>query len=721
MNQFKTQAVEYDPFIENNNIGEEFPLTEPQKEILSSIQIGGDDASRAFNEAICIEMKGQLNLDFLIESIKKLCSRHDALRMRINPEKMTFTISDTYSPSIQIIDISSESTKSILSKKESIKNKLVNESFDLKNGPLIRFVIIKKSKLEYFLLFSVHSICCDGWSIDVIIEELSKLYSSNFQNKKSESNVIPPIFTEYALKQNKFLKKELYEYWKTQFKDLPPEVLLHSNYDSDINSNFKSSQEDLLISDELTDKLKQTAGKNAVSFFSLMLASFHVLLFKLSSQKTVTTGISYAGQSLHNKSDLVGNCTYILPVTSRITAHLQFIDCIKNINTTLMDIRDHLPFTYSQILRQHNITSVKYGKPLISINFNITHKMEEAQTFFHGLEICYDILPKEFSPFDVSINLITKNKNCVIKCLYNTSLLNATEIKSILNEYQHLLMEIVESNNKPISDINIAHFKKVIINKRKDQLFYFGKNEQKCFGVLHSPDSSSIIKDTGIVICTPLYHEYIRSYRALRLLAERLSEAGYYVMRFDYYDHGDSWGKSSEGNVSIWEENITNASKELINRTGVSAVSLIGLRFGADLAADLCDKGFKIKNLVLWDPIENGTKYLTELYLLNKGYFRYSFNSKLAKSTHEFIGFNYNENMQKGIKNINISSMELNCAEKIFLIVSDKNGTNDLFKNKNNFSFYLRPYNGEWNNPTKYYNTLIVNNIIDDIIKIIEK
>ncbi len=145
--------------------------------------------------------------------------------------------------------------------------------------------------------------------------------------------------------------------------------------------------------------------------------------------------------------------------------------------------------------------------------------------------------------------------------------------------------------------------------------FHFGSSERSLFGVYH-PSQASRQRSSGIVLCHATRDEYFLSHRAFRQLATRLARLGFPSLRFDYYGSGDSFGESHEGTVEQWKGDIARAIDELKGISGVARVSLIGLRLGATLAAmvasDRRDIG-DLENVVLWDPVVFGSRYLDRL------------------------------------------------------------------------------------------------------------
>ena len=152
--------------------------------------------------------------------------------------------------------------------------------------------------------------------------------------------------------------------------------------------------------------------------------------------------------------------------------------------------------------------------------------------------------------------------------------------------------------------------------------FYFGTQGRELFGCFHEPARKGM-RRCSILICQPVGHEYINSHRALRQLAARLAEAGFPVLRFDYYGCGDSCGEAVQGSIARWLDDISAAIAAIRARTGFIPVYVVGLRLGATLAAMSGIQQDNLAGLVLWDPVVNGKNYWHELLSLQKEMLRF--------------------------------------------------------------------------------------------------
>jgi alpha/beta superfamily hydrolase len=134
---------------------------------------------------------------------------------------------------------------------------------------------------------------------------------------------------------------------------------------------------------------------------------------------------------------------------------------------------------------------------------------------------------------------------------------------------------------------------------------YFEGPRGVLLGHIHR-DRSAATRDVIVVICNPIGHEYVHAHRALRHLADTLARAGIVALRFDYDGVGDSSGTDSEdGRLEAWRDSVVRAVEHARRSTNIERVCLLGLRFGATLAA-LAARAAGAQHLVLWDPYTSG-------------------------------------------------------------------------------------------------------------------
>lgn len=146
------------------------------------------------------------------------------------------------------------------------------------------------------------------------------------------------------------------------------------------------------------------------------------------------------------------------------------------------------------------------------------------------------------------------------------------------------------------------------------------------------------------MVCAPWGQEYLCAHRSLRKLGDLISASGHHVMRFDYFGTGDSAGDLREAKLEDWRSDIGLALEELREASGIDRASLVGLRLGASLAAEVASRSASgIDGLMLWDPVVSGQAYLRSL-------------EKIA-SGMEVDGFELTEAMAADIRRIDLQPL----------------------------------------------------------------
>jgi pimeloyl-ACP methyl ester carboxylesterase len=140
-------------------------------------------------------------------------------------------------------------------------------------------------------------------------------------------------------------------------------------------------------------------------------------------------------------------------------------------------------------------------------------------------------------------------------------------------------------------------------------LLSLGTAQRRLFAI-HEAAAATDQRARAVVLCHPLGAEYTYAYRSMRHLAVRLAMSGCHTLRFDYYGTGDSAGDESQADLMGCESDVEAAIEALTDIAGTRAVTLIGLRFGANIAANVAARrAAGIEALVLWDPIVSGSVY----------------------------------------------------------------------------------------------------------------
>jgi pimeloyl-ACP methyl ester carboxylesterase len=204
---------------------------------------------------------------------------------------------------------------------------------------------------------------------------------------------------------------------------------------------------------------------------------------------------------------------------------------------------------------------------------------------------------------------------------------------------------------------------------------YFGR-DQKLFGVSHAPGAASGPK-AGVVLCYPYGQDYIYAFRAFRTLATRLARGGFYVLRFDYSGTGDSADDVESASVSQWTADVSDAVDQVRSK-GCSDLSLVGFRLGATLATNAAVQCGGIERLVLWDPVIDGTEYVSALMKHHRGWFqelaRQVPRSRKLATPEDLLGFRFTEKLRADLARLNLLKLDARPARDVLILSTEDQG-----------------------------------------------
>ena len=138
---------------------------------------------------------------------------------------------------------------------------------------------------------------------------------------------------------------------------------------------------------------------------------------------------------------------------------------------------------------------------------------------------------------------------------------------------------------------------------------------EQLFTVLH--DAQAEPHRSPFVFCHPFGEEKLWAHRAYVTFARALAQRGHPVLRLDFRGNGDSSGEFAASSLSTMLQDVDRAIDTVKQRTGAASVNLLGLRFGATLAALAADRREDVASLVLWAPVVNGGRYMQDLLRIN--------------------------------------------------------------------------------------------------------
>ena len=453
-------AVDFNPFA-GPDILRLVPATEPQMEVWTTCQLGGDDASRSFNESVSLRFTGPLAIPALKQAWQDLVQRHEAMHSALSADGTQICIFSDFSIDHTYFDYSDKTP----SQQEQLVQAYVKQDalhvFDLINGPLAKVGLLKLSDTSYHFTLTAHHIIGDGWSLGIMLQDLSKLYSAYVQRTVPQ---LPeaPTYSQYALEQQAFEQSDAYRqienFWLAQFRGSVPVLNLPTDYVRPALRTYDIARRDYPLSADVGQAVKKMGAKAGCSFVTTLMAAFEVFLHRITGQTDVVLGLPTAGQSATGYLGLVGHCVNLLPLRSHPQPNLRFIDFLRDRNTAVLDAYDHQRLTFGSLLKKLSIARDPSRVPLVPVIFNVDMGLDDGVRF-HGLDYQLISNPREYGAVELFLNISGSAATAalVFEWSYNTHLFTEATIDRMMAEFERLLRAVVLNPAILIEDISLAN------------------------------------------------------------------------------------------------------------------------------------------------------------------------------------------------------------------------------------------------------------------------
>ncbi len=428
------------------------PLTESQLEILLS-SLTSDEASCSFNESVTIRLKGPLDRTALNRAIALVVTRHDALRATFDPEQLTVRVNDRTSVECEFTDLTTESLDAA---ENALRNTIREEAstpFNLLEGPLVRFRLIRQADDLHVLLMTAHHIICDGWSVNVIVDELGKLYGGN------KGALLPAMsFLEYARSQAQDQasekRSEIERWWVERFREPVAPLQLPTDRMRGVSKTFHGDTVRKSIGLETRRRFKEFGAKHGCTLFATVLTAYKSLIHRLTGQADIVVGIPVAGQSASEGMSLVGHCVSFLPLRTRFRPESTVGQVLREVCETLLGAYDHQEYTLGSLVRALNFSRDPARLPIVEVQFNLEQLGPTMR--FEGLDASVDPCPKSFINADLFLNVLDSEQGLILDCDFNRDLFDRKTISRWLGYLDNLLSTMPDCAEQLVSCLRFA-------------------------------------------------------------------------------------------------------------------------------------------------------------------------------------------------------------------------------------------------------------------------
>ena len=422
-----------------------------------------DPQSAAYHISSALRLRGGLDVAALERSFATLIERHESLRTHFvqDGDQVLQVIGAPSGTSIDlhVLPAAPEQAREALIR--AFVEHETQQLFDLQQGPLLRVKLLKVSADEHVLVLTQHHIVSDGWSMQVMVDELVQCYAAYSQGQDAHLAPLPVQYADYGLWQRQWMDAGELErqlgYWTERLGKEQPVLELPADHSRPSEQSFRGNTHDIALGVDVAAGLKRLAQRENVTPFMLLLASFQVLLYRYSGQGDIRVGVPVANRNRAETERLIGFFVNTQIHKADIDGTQSFRAFLQLVKQHALGAQAHQDLPFEQLVEALRPERTLSHNPLFQVMFNHQSEQAQARVELTGeasrLEIERLSWDTHTSQFDLTLNTVEHGNGLSAQLTYATDLFEPATIKRLGQHWQALLQAIIAQPEATIAEL----------------------------------------------------------------------------------------------------------------------------------------------------------------------------------------------------------------------------------------------------------------------------
>nr|QEO74317.1 AMP-dependent synthetase and ligase [uncultured bacterium] len=419
------------------------PLSFAQQRLWFLDQLEPGDAT--YNIAAAVSLDGPLDIAALEHAFNEVVRRHEALRT-------TFEAAGT-SPA-QVIRPARARTLPLLdlgglprAEREAEVGRLTREEaaqpFDLGGGDLLRTRLLRLGPERHLLLFAMHHIVGDAWSLRVLVEELAALYAAHREGRPAALEELPVQYADFAHWQRRRLGGGLLQdqlsFWQRHLDGAPPVLALPTDRPRPPVRSSRGAHETFELPGELLRRLRELSRREDVTLFMTLLAAFETLLSRYTGETDLVVGTPIANRNRAETEPLIGFFVNTLALRTDLSGDPTFAELLARVRDVALDAYAHQDVPFELLVETLQPERDLSRTPLFQVMF-VLEDDPAARLELPGLTLRVEPLTNGTSKFDLTM-FVEESGRCVVE--YSAELFDAATVRRLAAHFRVLLEGVV--------------------------------------------------------------------------------------------------------------------------------------------------------------------------------------------------------------------------------------------------------------------------------------
>lgn len=435
-------------------VQDSYPLSHAQKRLWVLSQF--EAASIAYNVPGGCRLSGPIQIKALQNAFLSLVERHESLRtvfitVKGEPRQKILPLSE-WETEMEFIDLRHAQQEA-----EVLLNREAAKPFDLEKGPLFRATLIQTEDAEFSLLFTLHHIISDGWSLDVMIQDLLTFYHAFRYQLPTLPGPLPIQYKDFAAWQKEQDRETEKAYWLNQLSAPLPVLELPADRVRPKLQTFKGDSVPFHLNGKITHALKTLHGQQGSTLFMLLLAAVKVLLHRYTGQEEILVGSPVTGRAHADLEAQVGFYVNTLPFLSQIDPEQSFLAFLNQVHSRTVENMEHQGYPLDLLIDELGLKRDVSRPPLFNVVLVLHNQtwIREGRKELEGIEV-QNLKPEHTSSkFDLTFSFTDTGDAILGGLEYNTDLFNRDRIERLAGHFGTLIDSILGNPEGKIKALDL--------------------------------------------------------------------------------------------------------------------------------------------------------------------------------------------------------------------------------------------------------------------------
>ncbi|WLG59192.1 non-ribosomal peptide synthase/polyketide synthase [Pseudomonas extremorientalis] len=408
-----------------------------------------DPSSTAYHVPSALHLRGRLDVAALEQAFQALVQRHEPLRTTFVEEG-----EHTWQRIHPSLALPIEHQQVEVSAIEPAVAQEIQRPFDLINGPLMRVKLLQIEAEHHVLVITQHHIISDGWSMQVMVDELVALYQGQAQ---LPAQLIQ--YADYAQWQRDWMaageQQRQLDYWRLRLGTEHAVLELPLDHPRPAVQSHRGARRQVHLDSALVAGLKALAQRQDVTLFVLLLASFQALLHRYSGQSRIRVGVPIANRNRLETERLVGFFVNTQVLQADVHGQMAFDQLLVQVKQRALEAQAHQDLPFEQLVEALQPERSLSHNPLFQVMFNHQDHLRATPLQLPGLDLQALDWAGHSTQFDLNLETEESAAGLWASLTYATDLFDAATLDRLAEHWQNLLHAVVQDASQAVDELTM--------------------------------------------------------------------------------------------------------------------------------------------------------------------------------------------------------------------------------------------------------------------------